>query len=80
VGVVSRSGDASAAAGAAAGAAALLADRLAAVADRLAAVRLCSIGPVTSATLHEYGLPVAVEALEYTTAGLVAAIVDAAGV
>jgi uroporphyrinogen-III synthase len=73
VGDVSGPGDASAAAGVAAGAAALVA----AVAALLAAVRLCSIGPVTSATLHELGLPVAVEAREYTTAGLVAAIVDA---
>ncbi len=49
------------------------------VAARLAAVKLCSIGPVTSATLRDHGLPVAVEAREYTTAGLVAAIVDAVG-
>jgi len=76
VGDVSGSGDASAAAGVAAGAAAVLG----AVADRLAAAGLCSIGPVTSATLHEYGLPVVVEAREFTTAGLVAAIVDASGV
>jgi uroporphyrinogen III methyltransferase/synthase len=47
-------------------------------AGRLAGVRLCSIGPVTSATLREHGLRVAVEAVEYTTAGLVAAIVAAA--
>lgn len=47
------------------------------LAERLAGVRLCSIGPVTSATLRELGLPVAVEAREYTTAGLVAAIVAA---
>jgi uroporphyrinogen-III synthase len=67
---VSGSGDAPAASG----------DVAAGVADSLAAVKLCSIGPVTSATLHEYGLPVAVEAREYTTAGLVAAIVDAGGV
>jgi uroporphyrinogen III methyltransferase/synthase len=67
-GEVSGRGDASVATGAAAG-----------VADSLAAVKLCSIGPVTSATLRDYGLPVAVEAREYTTAGLVAAIVDAAG-
>ena len=44
------------------------------LAERLAGARLCSIGPVTSATLRELGLPVAVEAAEYTTAGLVAAI------
>jgi uroporphyrinogen III methyltransferase/synthase len=48
------------------------------IAARLAAVKLCSIGPVTSATLREYGLPVAIEAPRYTTAGLVAAIAAAA--
>ena len=36
--------------------------------------RSCSIGPVTSDTLRELGLPVAVEATEHTAAGLVAAI------
>jgi uroporphyrinogen-III synthase len=35
-----------------------------------------SIGPVTSATLCEFGLPVDIEAKEYTIPGLVAAIVD----
>jgi uroporphyrinogen III methyltransferase/synthase len=44
--------------------------------ERLAGVRLCSIGPVTSETLRDLGLPVAVEAREYTAAGLVAAIAD----
>jgi uroporphyrinogen III methyltransferase/synthase len=34
-------------------------------------VRLVSISPVTSATVRELGLPVAAEASEYTTAGLV---------
>ena len=34
-----------------------------------------SIGPVTSATLREFGLPVDIEAREYTIPGLVAAIV-----
>ena len=48
------------------------------LADRLAGVRLCSIGPVTSRTLRDAGLPVAVEASEYTSAGLVAAIAAAA--
>jgi uroporphyrinogen III methyltransferase / synthase len=43
-------------------------------ADVLAGVRLCSIGPATSAALREQGLPVAVEAPEHTAAGLVAAI------
>jgi uroporphyrinogen III methyltransferase/synthase len=45
-----------------------------ALAERLAGVRLCSIGPVTSETLRELGLTVAVEAREYTAAGLAAAI------
>ena len=48
------------------------------LAERLAAARLCSIGPVTSQTLRELGLQVAVEAAEHTAAGLVAAIVSAA--
>ena len=49
------------------------------LAARLSAVRLASIGPVTSATLRELGLPVAVEAAIYSTEGLAAAIVaDAA--
>jgi uroporphyrinogen III methyltransferase/synthase len=42
--------------------------------ERLAGARLCSIGPVTSQTLRGLGLEVAVEAREYTAAGLVAAI------
>jgi len=45
-----------------------------ALAERLSGVRLCSIGPVTSETLRELGLAVAVEAREYTAAGVVAAI------
>jgi len=50
------------------------------LAERLAGVRLCSIGPVTSSVLRELGLPVAVEAGEYTVPGLVAAIAaDARG-
>jgi len=44
------------------------------LAARLAAVRLASIGPVTSATLRELGLPVAVEASVYSAAGLAAAL------
>ena len=44
------------------------------LAERLSGARLCSIGPVTSATLRDLGLPVAVEAAEFTTAGLAAAI------
>jgi uroporphyrinogen-III synthase len=38
-------------------------------------VRLASIGPITSATLREFGLPAHVEAEEYTIAGLTRAIV-----
>ncbi|MCX6362710.1 MAG: uroporphyrinogen-III synthase [Actinobacteria bacterium] len=44
------------------------------LAERLSGVALCSIGPATSDTLRELGLPVAVEASEHTAAGLVAAI------
>ncbi len=40
-------------------------------------VHTASIGPVTSATLREFGLPVDIEAKEYTIPGLVAAIVAA---
>lgn len=38
-------------------------------------VQFASIGPVTSATLRELGLPVAIEAREFTMAGLIRAIV-----
>jgi len=48
------------------------------LAERLSGAALCSIGPVTSETLRELGLPVAVEASEHTSAGLVAAIVASA--
>jgi uroporphyrinogen-III synthase len=41
-------------------------------------VHTASIGPVTSATLRELGLPVNIEAKEYTMQGLVDAIVTAA--
>jgi len=44
------------------------------LAERLSGAALCSIGPVTSDTLRDHGLPVAVEASEHTAAGLVAAI------
>lgn len=37
-------------------------------------IHSASIGPVTSATLREFGLPVDIEAREYTVPGLVAAI------
>jgi uroporphyrinogen III methyltransferase/synthase len=43
-----------------------------------AGLLLASIGPVTSATLRELGLPVSVEAREYTIPGLVEAIAEAA--
>ena len=39
-------------------------------------VHSASIGPVTSATLREFALPVDIEAKEYTIPGLVAAIVE----
>jgi len=47
------------------------------LAERLANVHLCSIGPVTSETLRELGLTVAVEAREYTAVGLAEAIAAA---
>ncbi len=46
------------------------------LAERLAGARLCSIGPITSQALRDLGLAVAVEAREYTAAGLVAAILE----
>jgi uroporphyrinogen-III synthase len=42
-------------------------------------VRLASIGPVTSATLREFGLPVHIEAREYTIPGLIRAILSVIG-
>jgi len=42
---------------------------------QLAEVQMASIGPVTSATLRELGLPVDIAAKEFTIPGLVAAIV-----
>lgn len=44
---------------------------------RLQGILLASIGPVTSSTLREVGLPVGVEARAYTMPGLVQAIIDA---
>lgn len=41
----------------------------------LKTIQFASIGPVTSATLRELGLPVAVEAREFTMGGLIRAIV-----
>ena len=41
---------------------------------RLDGIRLASIGPVTSSTLRELGLPVDIEATEYTIPGLIKAL------
>jgi uroporphyrinogen-III synthase len=38
-------------------------------------ILLASIGPVTTATLTEHGLPAAIEAMDYTIPGLIAAII-----
>jgi uroporphyrinogen-III synthase len=46
-------------------------------ASPLDGIRFASIGPVTSSTLRELGLPVDVEAREYTIPGLIKAIVSA---
>jgi uroporphyrinogen-III synthase len=43
--------------------------------ENLQGIQFASIGPVTSATLHELRLPVAVEAREFTMGGLIRAIV-----
>jgi uroporphyrinogen-III synthase len=40
----------------------------------LKGIQMASIGPITSATLRELGLPVDIEAEVYTIPGLVAAI------
>jgi uroporphyrinogen-III synthase len=48
--------------------------RLLHLTNLLQGIRLASIGPITSATLREFGLPVHVEAEEYTIAGLTRAI------
>jgi uroporphyrinogen III methyltransferase/synthase len=45
----------------------------------LSAVRGVSIGPVTSATMRELGIPIIAEAAEHDLDGLVAAVVEAAG-
>jgi uroporphyrinogen-III synthase len=44
-------------------------------AGSLKGVEFASIGPVTSATLRELGMPAAIEASEYTMGGLIRAIV-----
>ena len=41
---------------------------------KLRGMRTASIGPVTSSTLRELGLPVDIEAAEFTIPGLIAAI------
>ena len=51
--------------------------RFARVHTSLAGVQFASIGPVTSSTLRELGLPVDIEAREYTIPGLVEAIAAA---
>ncbi len=43
---------------------------------RLEGIQMASIGPITSATLRELGLPVHAEALKYTIPGLVEAILS----
>lgn len=45
----------------------------------LSGIQMASIGPITSATLRELGLPVDISAREYTIPGLVEAIVSALG-
>lgn len=44
---------------------------------KLDGIKLASIGPVTSSTLRDLGLPVDIEAREYSIPGLIAAIVRA---
>ena len=44
--------------------------------QRLPGIKFASIGPITSATLRELGLPVDVEAKQYTIPGLIKAIVS----
>ena len=56
---------------------ALVAGRNAHATQMLTGIRFASIGPVTSATLRELGLPVDIAAREYTIPGLVGAIVKA---
>jgi uroporphyrinogen III methyltransferase/synthase len=48
--------------------------------EALAGVRIASIGPVTSGTVRELGLEVAVEAGTYTVEGLVEGVLGATGV
>jgi len=46
---------------------------------RTGRVQLVSISPVTSAVIREFDVPVAAEAKEYTTEGVMAALVELAG-
>lgn len=55
----------------------LVAGRNAGATQALQGIRFASIGPVTSSTLRELGLPVHIEAKEYTIPGLIEAIVRA---
>jgi uroporphyrinogen-III synthase len=48
-------------------------------AKKLTDIKFASIGPVTSATLRDLGLPAHIEAAEYTIPGLIQSIVAAAG-
>ncbi len=48
-------------------------------ASSIEGIRFASIGPVTSSTLRELGLPVDIEAKQYTIPGLIEAIVEAIG-
>jgi uroporphyrinogen-III synthase len=43
---------------------------------QLDGIKFASIGPVTSATLRDFGFPVNVEAAEYTIAGLIEALIE----
>jgi uroporphyrinogen-III synthase len=43
----------------------------------LAGIKMASIGPVTSSTLREFGLPVDISAKEFTIPGLIQAIIAA---
>jgi uroporphyrinogen-III synthase len=45
--------------------------------DRFYGIQFASIGPVTSSTLREFGLPVHIEARQYTIPGLIDGIVAA---
>jgi len=53
----------------------LVAGRSARARRGLQGIRFASIGPVTSSTLREFGLPVHIEAKEYTIPGLIEVIV-----